>query len=42
MFNFILREYGVKDVKVQEVFTLDDDMLNSLPYAPLAFLPDSY
>ncbi|TAQ84598.1 hypothetical protein B7494_g7083 [Chlorociboria aeruginascens] len=31
LFNFILREYGIKDVKVQEVLSLDEDMLNLLP-----------
>ncbi|EDN95091.1 hypothetical protein SS1G_10966 [Sclerotinia sclerotiorum 1980 UF-70] len=32
LFNFILREYGVKDVKVQEVLGLEDEMLQYLPY----------
>ncbi|KAG0647183.1 Ubiquitin carboxyl-terminal hydrolase isozyme L5 [Hyphodiscus hymeniophilus] len=32
LFNHILREYGVKDVKVQEVFGLEDEALNFLPY----------
>lgn len=31
LFNFILREYGVKDVKVQEVLGLEDEMLQYLP-----------
>lgn len=30
-FNAILRRYGVKDVKIQEVFSLDDDSLAFLP-----------
>ena len=32
LFNYTLREYGVKDVKIQEVFSLDDESLNFLPY----------
>ena len=28
----MLREYGIKDVKVQEVLSLDDEMLSLLPY----------
>ncbi|RDW73860.1 hypothetical protein BP5796_07302 [Coleophoma crateriformis] len=31
LFNFILREYGVKDIKIQEVLSLDDEMLTFLP-----------
>ncbi|ESZ90661.1 hypothetical protein SBOR_8961 [Sclerotinia borealis F-4128] len=31
LFNFILREYGVKDVKIQEVLGLEDEMLRYLP-----------
>ncbi|RDL32468.1 uncharacterized protein BP5553_08924 [Venustampulla echinocandica] len=31
LFNFILREYGVRDVKIQEVLALDDEMLGLLP-----------
>ncbi|KAH8819597.1 hypothetical protein F5884DRAFT_761145 [Xylogone sp. PMI_703] len=31
LFNFILRQYGVKDVKVQEVLSLDDEILQQLP-----------
>ena len=31
LFNFILRQYGVKDVKVKEVVSLDDETMNSLP-----------
>ncbi|KAF7876564.1 hypothetical protein EAF04_001653 [Stromatinia cepivora] len=31
LFNFILREYGVKDVKIQEVLGLEDEMLQYLP-----------
>ena len=31
LFNFILREYGVKDVKVKEVVSLEDETMNSLP-----------
>ncbi|CAG8954205.1 hypothetical protein HYFRA_00005825 [Hymenoscyphus fraxineus] len=31
IFNYILREYGVKDVKIQEVFSLDDMELAALP-----------
>lgn len=30
-FNVMLREMGVKGVKIQEVFALDDDMLAILP-----------
>ncbi|ROT42734.1 cysteine proteinase [Sodiomyces alkalinus F11] len=30
-FNVILRDYGVKDVKIQEVFSIDDDFLRLLP-----------
>lgn len=29
----MLREFGVKNVKVQEVVSLDDSMLQLLPYA---------
>lgn len=32
LFNFLLREYGVKDVKIQEVLGLEDEMLQYLPY----------
>ncbi|TVY80856.1 Ubiquitin carboxyl-terminal hydrolase [Lachnellula suecica] len=40
LFNFILREYGVEDVKVQEAFGLDDEMLAFLhrPVYGLIFL----
>lgn len=31
-FDIILRELGIKDVKAQELFTLDDDSLAMLPY----------
>ncbi|KAA8566369.1 hypothetical protein EYC84_008945 [Monilinia fructicola] len=31
LFNFLLREYGVKDVKIQEVLGLEDEMLQYLP-----------
>jgi ubiquitin carboxyl-terminal hydrolase L5 len=34
LFNFILREYGVKDVKVKEVLGLEDGDLSLLPYFP--------
>lgn len=33
LFNVMLREFGVKNVKVQEVVSLDDSMLELLPYA---------
>jgi hypothetical protein len=35
LFNFILREYGVADVKIQEVYALDDSLIELLPYFPL-------
>lgn len=28
----MLREFGVKGVKIQEIFSLDEDMLELLPY----------
>lgn len=31
-FNVMLREFGVEGVKVQELFTLDDEMIDQLPY----------
>ena len=31
-FNVILRELGVKDVKIQELFGVDEDSLGFLPY----------
>jgi hypothetical protein len=31
-FNIILRDLGIKDVKVQELFTLDQESLDILPY----------
>ncbi|KAM3083382.1 hypothetical protein ACMFMG_004034 [Clarireedia jacksonii] len=31
LFNYILREYGVQNIKIQEVLGLEDDMLQSLP-----------
>lgn len=31
LFNYILRQYGTKDVKVQEVYSLDDETLSCLP-----------
>lgn len=31
LFDYILREYGVKDVKVQEVLDFDSSMLDMLP-----------
>lgn len=31
----ILKGLGVKDVKVQELFTLDQDSLDILPYASI-------
>lgn len=34
-FNVILRHLGVAGIKVQEVFSLDDEMLNFLPLVPL-------
>lgn len=34
----MLREFGVKGVKVQEVFGLDDEMLAMLPYDTLSTL----
>lgn len=34
-FNVILRHLGVTGIKVQEVFSLDDEMLNFLPLVPL-------
>ncbi|KAL2752214.1 hypothetical protein ACRALDRAFT_1083741 [Sodiomyces alcalophilus JCM 7366] len=30
-FNVILRDYGVRDVKIQEIFSIDDDSLKLLP-----------
>ncbi|TGO18740.1 hypothetical protein BTUL_0008g01250 [Botrytis tulipae] len=40
LFNYILREYGVKDVKIQEVLGLEDEMLQYLrkPVYGLVFL----
>ena len=32
-FNVMLKEMGVRGVKVQEVYGLDDEMLAILPYA---------
>ncbi|RQM04534.1 hypothetical protein DH86_00004427, partial [Scytalidium sp. 3C] len=32
IFNYILRQYGVQDVKIQEVLSLDDETLQQLPY----------
>jgi ubiquitin carboxyl-terminal hydrolase L5 len=31
IFNLMLKEFGVRGVKVQEVFGLDEDMLSLLP-----------
>ena len=31
-FNVMLRNFGVEGIKVQEVFSLDDEMLNLLPF----------
>ncbi len=31
----ILKDLGVKDVKVQELFTLDQDSLDILPYGSI-------
>ncbi|KAH6677532.1 ubiquitin carboxyl-terminal hydrolase [Halenospora varia] len=31
LFNYVLREYGVKGIKVEEVISLDDEMLGFLP-----------
>lgn len=31
-FNVMLREFGVQGVKVQELFTLDEDMIDQLPH----------
>lgn len=31
-FNVMLREFGVEGVKVQELFALDEDMINQLPH----------
>ncbi|PBP19688.1 putative ubiquitin carboxyl-terminal hydrolase protein [Diplocarpon rosae] len=31
LFNYILRQYGAKNVKIQEVFGLDDEQLSYLP-----------
>jgi ubiquitin carboxyl-terminal hydrolase L5 len=31
LFNVMLREFGVKGIKVQEVFSLDDELLAFLP-----------
>ena len=36
----MLKEFGVKGVKVQEVFGLDDDMLAMLPYGFFSFSVD--
>jgi hypothetical protein len=33
LFSYILREYGVKYTKIQEIFGLDDDSLLYLLYA---------
>lgn len=30
-FNVMLRDFGVRGIKVQEIFSLDDDMLACLP-----------
>ncbi|PQE32471.1 ubiquitin carboxyl-terminal hydrolase protein [Rutstroemia sp. NJR-2017a WRK4] len=32
LFNYILRQYGVKNIKIQEVLGLEDDMLQCLPW----------
>jgi Ubiquitin carboxyl-terminal hydrolase, family 1 len=34
LFNVMLREFGVKGVKVQEVVSLDEEMMAFLPYVP--------
>jgi hypothetical protein len=31
-FNVMLREFGVEGVKVQEVVSLDEEMIDLLPY----------
>lgn len=31
-FNVMLREFGVEGVKVQELFSLDEEMIDQLPY----------
>lgn len=31
IFNVMLREFGVRDVKVQEIFGLDEELLAMLP-----------
>lgn len=33
LFSYILRQYGVKNIKIQEIFGLDDESLLYLPYA---------
>lgn len=35
-FNVMLRDFGVKEVRVQEVVSLDHEMLASLPYDQLS------
>ena len=40
LFNVMLREFGVKGVKVQEVISLDDEMLQFLKSVPAHFTMD--
>lgn len=40
-FNVMLREFGVEGVKVQELFSLDEEMIDQLMYvSPLIELRD--
>lgn len=31
-FNFILRDLGAKDVQIQEVLCMDDELIRQIPY----------
>lgn len=37
LFNVMLREFGVKGVQVQEVVSLDEEMMAFLKYEPTRF-----
>lgn len=38
----MLREFGVKGVKVQEVVSLDEEMMAFLKYSPLRATPETH
>lgn len=40
LFNVMLREMGVKGVKIQELYSIDDDMLAILPYVLITIKQD--